>query len=422
MDEAGARTTQATRRVWSPDLILLGAYLFTMPIQIEVGDYRQIAPADLFIALYVVLRSCRLRHLGGAWTVWHMALVPLLGLGCLVAVVRTGELTSYALLQKYVGLIALLVTGACFIDYMRDTERLHRILRLFVSAVLLHATLALGARLLNMVGGPVLPLMNDPWPADRISGLVLDANAFGGLVALALVLHHLTARTPSALLPGRWAAVGYVVLPATLLLTFSRSSWIGLTFGLLTLLVVRPGLGGRTLALGVLPVAALAPLVLLQIPDAGALVTRPSEISSRLVIGAEALHDYVQSPVFGIGLGVYVSDYGIVVHNTALWFLSDLGMTGLAVFLALIVSVALRLYSSVPVASVELRPILLALLCGHAVMVGVSLGIEAFYQRHWWVVFAAAGVATVLARRSRTTGSAATAPIAAPATVEVPAR
>jgi O-antigen ligase len=397
---AGTGGEGTARRVWTPELVLLAAYLFTMPIQIEVGDYRQIAPADAFIACYLAVRSTRLRHMSGAWTVWHTALVPLLGLGCLVAVVRTGELTSYALLQKYVGLIALLATGACFIDYMRDVERLRRILRLFVGAVLLHATLALGARLLNLAGGPVLPLMNDPWPTDRISGLVLDANAFGGLVALALVLHHVTAGTPSALLSGRWAVAGYAVLPATLLLTFSRSSWIGLTCGLAALLLVRPALGGRTLVRGALPVVVLVPLVLLQVPDAAALVTRPSEISSRLVIGFEALHDYVESPVFGIGLGVYVAEYRIVVHNTALWFLSDLGLIGLAVFLALVVSVAVRLFSALPVASGELRPMVLALLCGHVVMAGVSLGIEAFYQRHWWLVFAAAGVATVLALRS----------------------
>ena len=88
------------------------------------------------------------------------------------------------------------------------------------------------------------------------------------------------------------------------------------------------------------------------------------------------------------------------MHNTALWFLSDLGLIGLAVFLALVVSVAVRLFSALPVASGELRPMVLALLCGHVVMAGVSLGIEAFYQRHWWLVFAAAGVATVLALRS----------------------
>lgn len=391
-------TERTPVRWWSPDALLLACYLLTMPIQIEWGDYRQIAPADAFIALYVALRLTRLRHVPGAWTLWHLALLPLLGLGCLVAVVRTGELTSYALLQKGVGLIALLVTGACFIDFMRDVDRVRWVLRVFVGSVVLHAGVSLAARIVVAAGGPVLPLVNQPWPADRIAGLVLDANAFGGLVALALVLHHLTAGTRSALLPGRWAWAGYAILPATLLLTFSRSAWIGLIAGLLTLLVVRPAIGGRTLLHAAVPAAVLIPVALLQIPDSAALISRPSEILSRLVIGAEALREYVESPLLGIGLGVYVSDYGIVVHNTALWFLTDLGVAGLAVFLALVVSVAARLVSALRTASDDLRPIILALLCGHAVMVGVSLGIEAFYQRHWWLVFAAAGVCTVLAR------------------------
>jgi hypothetical protein len=30
----------------------------------------------------------------------------------------------------------------------------------------------------------------------------------------------------------------------------------------------------------------------------------------------------------------------------------------------------------------------LALLLAHAAMLGVAMGIEAFYQRHWWLVMA----------------------------------
>lgn len=390
-----------------PALLLVG-YLMAMPIQIEWGDYRQIAPADAFIAAYLVVRLPRLRHVPRAWTTWHLALLPLLGLGCLVAIVRTGDITSYALLQKGVGLVALLVTGACFIDFMRDWDRVRWILRVFVAAVLIHATAALTAQVLVYLGGPTLPLLNEPWPGERISGLVLDANAFGGLVALALVLHHFTAGTPSALLTRRWAWMGYIVLPATLLLTFSRSSWLGMGVGLLTIAVVRPRIGGRTLLIGLAPVAVLAPLLLTQIPESGDLVTRPSEIMSRLVIGAEALREYVESPIFGVGLGVYVAQNGIVVHNTALWFLSDLGVLGLAVFLGLVATVTARLLYGLRSAPSDVRPLLLALLCGHAVMCGVSLGIEAFYQRHWWLVFAAAGVCYSLS--TTTTITAATTP------------
>lgn len=382
--------------------LLLVAYLVAMPVQFEWGTYRQLAPADVIIAGYLAVRLPQLRHVPRAWTTWHFALLPLLAFGMLVAVVRTGEITSYAWLQKGVGLLVLLATFACFVDVMRDWERLRWVLRMFLGAVLLHATVALGAQVLVYVGGPTLPLVNAPFPGERISGLVLDANAFGGLVALAFVLHHLTARTPSALLRDGWAWYAYLVLPVTLLLTFSRSSWLGLTVGLLVVTLVRPAVGGRALLQLVVPAAVLVPLVLLQIPDAAELVARPSTTASRVVIGEAAWQGFLEHPLTGLGLGGYVAEHGIVVHNTALSFLADLGPAGLAVFAALVLTVGARLVIARRLAPPAAAALPLALLGGHAVLVGVSMGIEAFYQRHWWLVLAAAGAAYALVRAPET--------------------
>jgi putative inorganic carbon (hco3(-)) transporter len=33
------------------------------------------------------------------------------------------------------------------------------------------------------------------------------------------------------------------------------------------------------------------------------------------------------------------------------------------------------------------QPIALALLLAHTSMIGLAMGIEAFYQRHWWMAF-----------------------------------
>ncbi|MBW0110416.1 O-antigen ligase family protein [Pseudonocardia sp. KRD-182] len=378
--------------------LLLTAYLMAMPIQIMWGATRQLAPADLFIVAYLVVRLPRLRHVPAAWTNWLLAMVPLFGFGMLVAIVKTGEITSYALLQKGVGLLVLLATFACFVDFMRDWERILWVLRVFAAAVLLHAAVALAAQVLVYVGGPTLPLINQPWPGDRISGLLLDANAFGGLTGLALLLHHLTVGTPSAVLRGHLAWIGYLVLPLTLLLTFSRSSWIGFTTGLLVVTLVRPRIGGRALLWVVAPVAVVVPLLLTQIPNSLALVTRPSEISSRVSIGEDAFREFLENPVFGMGLGAYIDEYGIVVHNTALWFLSDLGGIGLAVFVGFALSYGVKLLVAQRTVPVEHHRLLLALLGGHALMCGLSFGIEAFYQRHWWLLLAVAGACFDMAR------------------------
>lgn len=381
----------------SAPAVLLVAFMVAMPLQFEWGAYRQIAPADFLLATYMIFQLPRLRHVARAWSIWQLALLPLFGFGVVVAAFQSGELTSYALLQKGVGLLVLFGLFACFVDFMRDWDRVQWILRVFVGAVLLHATLALGAQLLVYVGGPVIPLINEPYPGQRISGLVLDANAFGGLVALAFALHHLTAGTPSALLRGAWAWYGYLVLPTTLLLTFSRSSWLGLTFGLLVIMLLRPWIGGRALLTVAVPAAMLGPLILALIPNSDELVTRASSAASRVLIGEDALAGFLDHPFTGLGLGVYVDEYGIVVHNTALWFLSDFGAVGLGVFAGLVLTIAVWLVHAGRLAPPEYRPIALALLCGHAVMFGVSFGIEAFYQRHWWIVLAAAGAVHTLA-------------------------
>jgi hypothetical protein len=42
----------------------------------------------------------------------------------------------------------------------------------------------------------------------------------------------------------------------------------------------------------------------------------------------------------------------------------------------------------------------LALLLAHAAMLGVAMGIEAFYQRHWWLIFSLIASSYSLARRT----------------------
>ena len=51
------------------------------------------------------------------------------------------------------------------------------------------------------------------------------------------------------------------------------------------------------------------------------------------------------------------------------------------------------------------KPLILGLILAHVVMLGFSLGIEALYQRHWWLVMALIGSGYVLVKQQKENAS-----------------
>jgi hypothetical protein len=85
-----------------------------------------------------------------------------------------------------------------------------------------------------------------------------------------------------------------------------------------------------------------------------------------------------------------------------MWFLADFGIVGLAVlsgFLGWFFAKGWFAYRSAPASG---RPLVLALLLAHAAMLGLAMGIEAFYQRHWWLVLGLIASSYSLALRRAT--------------------
>jgi hypothetical protein len=71
-----------------------------------------------------------------------------------------------------------------------------------------------------------------------------------------------------------------------------------------------------------------------------------------------------------------------------MWFLADFGIAGLAVLLGFLAWFFGRAWFAYRFAPDRGQPLVLALLLAHAAMFGVAMGIEAFYQRHWWLALA----------------------------------
>jgi len=59
-------------------------------------------------------------------------------------------------------------------------------------------------------------------------------------------------------------------------------------------------------------------------------VTRQDTIDHRVELMHASVKQFEKYPVLGMGLGRFRDYYGIIVHNTPLWFLVDFGLVGMA--------------------------------------------------------------------------------------------
>jgi putative inorganic carbon (hco3(-)) transporter len=367
----------------------MAAQVFLLPVQIPVGRDLRLAPSDAFVLVYLYLRLPRLRSPRIAWSVWHSVLLFSLLVGTVVTATQ-GHLSFYVLVQKDFGIVTLFAAYACTVDFCRDTERVVWLCRAFLWGVLVNLVVALGVLYASAAGVVNLTYIN--FSGVRLAGLLLDPNAFGGLLVTAMALHYLPRAAGLRIVSGTAGRALSVLLPVGLILTFSRSAWIGA----LAVLVIGAWIYGfrlvRTLVRigGALAVVGfLAASVVL--PNAATLASRQEQVDSRLSILQSAFHDLTSNPVTGIGLGESLERHGVQIHNTTMFFLTELGPLGLLGLLGLLgwyAARAARLARHVDPIVYALGG---ALLAAHVGMYGVSMGIEAFYQRHWWMVFGLVG-------------------------------
>jgi O-antigen ligase len=378
---------------------LLMLYAFLLPVQVATPIGIRIALSDLAVIAYLAIRGGRLRRVVGAWTVWHHALVVVVWGGLLVALIRTGEVGWATVITKAAGLLVLLATFASLVDVARDWEALRRVLRAFLAGALLHGALAVLVFVLRRSAGIAVPWINVPYETSRMTGLLIDPNAFGGLLGIALLLHLCTAAHGRPLLRGRWTRVADVVLPLALLGTFSRSAWIGTLLGLAAVLIVDPYFAVRVVRRLLIPLSVGVLVGWSLLTGFSSLVARPQQVEDRLQIADAALEDFLEAPLLGTGLGVFGEEHGVIVHNTLLWFLTEMGLVGLAVFAGLLLTTAWRGYCTVGAAPPAESGLAVGLLAGFCVGLGLSVGIEATYQRPWWLVLAGLSCAYVMCRQ-----------------------
>jgi len=378
--------------------VLVSGYVALLPYLFEVGKRMNFAPADCFLLLALVLALGQLKYRKSAWTIWHFAIVLTFALGSFVAAVRFGELDRYELLNKDAGLLLPFLSYAAITSTVTEWGDLRHILRIFVLSVMLENLAAVGGFLVAYFLGVTTPFTRY---GLRLSGMLLDPNAYGGLLVVALVICEGASWGPAPLFRGPTLWISRLTLALGILFTFSRSAWMGLALALLLLVVMRPTLIVRLVLVTLTGAPCLVVLLGNRfLPIFEEMASRPKQVQERFDLIHEALQLYSLHPFLGGGLGSFRLAAGEVAHNSVMWFLADFGPLGVVVLMGFLACFFARAWFAYRFAPASEQPLVLALLSAHAAMLGVAMGIEAFYQRHWWLIFSLIASSYFLVRRT----------------------
>jgi putative inorganic carbon (hco3(-)) transporter len=383
---------------------LVAGYVILLPFQFQVGNRVNFAPADCFLVLAVLLAAGQLRYNGAAWTWSHFGIPLTFAAGSLVAALRFGTLDQYELINKDAGLLLPFLSYLAITSVAVEWEDVRYIIRVFALSVVIQNAVCVAAYLGTYFFGIANPFAR--YEGLRLSGLLLDPNAYGGLLALTFVLIEAASLGASPLFGKKFLLLSRVTLGLGILFTFSRSAWLALGLAISLSCALRPWMAGRLLLSGL--VGAPCAFLLLGrrfLPIFEVMASRPKQVQGRVNLIHDALAAFARNPLFGGGLGSFRLSEGEIAHNTAMWFLADFGILGLSVLLGFLGWFFVRGWVAYRRAPVRERSIVMALLLAHTAMVGLAMGIEAFYQRHWWMVFGliASSYSVVLRRVSRTT-------------------
>ena len=384
--------------------VLVTGYVVLLPFQFEVGNRVNFAPADCFLVLALLLAAAQLKYRQAAWTVWHFGIPLTFAAGSLMAAFRFGTIDRYELINKDAGLLLPLLSYAAITSTVAEWGDVRHLIRAFTLSVVIQNVLCVGAFLGTYFFGITTPFVR--YEGLRLSGMLLDPNAYGGLLVVAFVLIEGASCGPAPLFGRKALLASRVTLGLGILFTFSRSAWLALSLALIVFSVLRPLAVGRLFLSGLMG----APCVLLLlgrrfVPVFVTMASRPKQVQGRFDLLHDALAAFARHPFFGGGIGSFRLSEGEIAHNTATWFLADFGIVGLSVLLGFMGWFFVKAWVAYRSAPAREQPVLLALLLAHTAMAGLAMGIEAFYQRHWWLVFGliASSYSLVLRRFSHPT-------------------
>lgn len=334
----------------------------------------------------------------------------LFAVGMVQHVLITGKITSYALVNKSIGILVLFTSFLFMINACKDVRSLSRALKVFVVTTGF-------LNILYLIG--YLPLCPEYlrtvflYGGLRLRGLLVDPNAYGGLLVVAFFLHlpfmHME--------PKSWNnRVVFFSLLLGVFLSFSRSAYLAFGAGIALTVVLSPYLRRYT---SIAFICALLLVIFIVLSPYGSVllgrILSTSQLVSRAIIVEAALRAFSEHPFIGVGLGSFFElsqDYGLpwkqIVHNTYIWFLVDFGVIGFFLFLLVFLHVfAMGWYLVLSFRQrrdpfFHFAVVVLASLFAMAVF---AASIESLYQRHLWMLLGALEILRKYNREAKIAGS-----------------
>jgi O-antigen ligase len=335
-----------------------------------------------------------------------------------------GEWSRWGLLNKGIGWLVLMSYFA--LGAWMSTNFGETILRKFMKPFLMFFVVTLPIFLaplilqdlgIGIIAGKIYP---------RLDGLMANRNAYGFLLVTCLLFGTLSAFIKKPLISLRWVQFLWGMFPLTLVYNGSRTCLIVSAIVFVYLLATQR----KNMVKFVVPlIIGTLVLFILVNPASMSKKFRTMDMDSafkyseegfdeegfdnkpdmfRYIITMDALELWQKHPVFGAGLGSFMvyqtekrGELIDIIHNTAFWIMTEIGIVGLSLFIAFYIMCLRALWQSGRLkgdiySNFCVTTFLFLLLC----FAPMSLMHEFLYTRHMWMIM---GLALAVPVAIRTT-------------------
>ncbi|CAN5412426.1 hypothetical protein BH10PSE10_BH10PSE10_15670 [soil metagenome] len=289
--------------------------------------------------------------------------------------------TTWALANKYAGWFVLM--SAVATGWMSHHVGLKRFVRTFAVVGVTVVAFQLAANALQIFG--VIQ-------TGAVVGFTQNQNAFAFqclmVLCAAMALPNQRSLLMSFAMAGLWLSLSRAGVLAGIIVLICGAIYIR---GILLSIAGAAALAGMI----VLCLSALSYLLVGTCTSgigncARLAMINDSSVSDHLSIASGALQMFLDHPIFGAGLGVYINQFdpskAFVIHSTPLWLLAEFGVVGTAAFLIPVVRIlwaeAWRFRANDMAGNLALLLIV--------ALAAMSLTHELLYQRTFWFLLGAA--------------------------------